>query len=548
MSLEEPNVYIYVDASRLAPTQLAEGGNALLIGTANKGPLNSSCYVGQDTFTDGYNYEEHTFGSIGPSSGSNVLSLIRSAHIATKDSRAGIWGVRVASTDAAQASGTITISTSGGIALTSYYKGTWYNGNLRISSGTPLADGTETYKVLITGSDSETHITWEEYWDYVPSGTTVLEMVSIINGTFLTSPTNIAHKIVSADLGAGTAAYTTVNGSITPTVVGSYFYTAATSGSTDAEIGAPVSQVALAGGDNGEVVTATDMNAIHRSLFANKQKYDILHFCGLTSEDCGTEITNAIEDAASERCWRIAVQGRDEPVTDTEAAAVTEYTSDTTYNNGYIKWASRWKEHQYDPYEYVVARTTDSDTVSTITLDSKWTAPWYVGETVKADSNGIVDESVPITGSVLFGHKPYYEWNKTQIKSLLKGKITFTAPLTENDSYVIRSQSAYGLQPNDSSFRNVNVTRMINGLKKTLVNTLKPFTRNQKNLPRVRSSIAMKTRQILERYLESEKITGFKGLKVYASPDDVNNGIVRVDFDIKPVQPVLFIMVNVVLE
>ena len=320
----------------------------------------------------------------------------------------------MASTDAAQASGTIVIGT-GGLVLTSLYKGTWYNGNVRIVSGTKV-EGVETFKLLITGSDSATNITWEEYWDKLPSGTiTITNMVEIINGTYTTANPDIEHKIAGgADLGGGVAAYTTVNGSITPTVVGSYFYTAAASGTASETIDAVVGQVAIAGGDNGEVVTATDMNDIHRTLFANKQKYDILHFCGLTSEDCGTDITNAINDAAAEQCWRIAAQGRDEPVTDTEAGAVTEYISDTTYHNGYIKWASRWKEHPLDPYEKIVATATQSDTVTTITLDSKWTAPWYIGEMIKADANGIVDESVPITGSVLYAHKPYYEWNKSQ--------------------------------------------------------------------------------------------------------------------------------------
>lgn len=546
MSYIEPDVYLNTDASGAVPTELAAGGNLLILGTANKGALNTATLVNPSTFIRSDKAEEASFGSIGTSSDANALSLVRACYYATKDSNADVWAVRVATNAAAQGSGTLEdVDSDWGIDLTSYYKGEWYHGTVELVSG--IKDSSKV-KLLIQGSSLTNYAGWSEWWDGIDqSSMTASGLVELINGRYTTSPTDIEYGNISTDVGGGKHAYTTVNGNITPSVQGSVFFTAAVS-SGAAEVLTDVTETAdvIEGADDGEVVTAVDIETVHRTFFAQKNIYDVLHFAGLTCTDITTYMNTALDNAANERCWRIGVQGVAESETDTAPATVTAWVANTTtHNDGYyIKWGSRWKEVPYDPWE---SANTIIGAPQTITIDSKWTAAWYAGMMVSPNANGIVDESIPMTGLIV-PNKAKYNFNRSQRKSLINSKITFTNYMDLNNSFIVRGQTAYGIDAEAAAWRNESVVRLVNQLKKDIVKVAKRFTVQQKNLARSRTSLKSAIKKVLDNKIASEKLVSYRGLKVYASRQDQLDGIVKVDFTIEPVQPVLFIVVNMILE
>lgn len=546
MSFIEPDVYLNMDASGMTPTELAAGGNLLVFGTANKGALNIATLVNPSTFIRSDKAEEASFGSIGSSSGTNTLSLIRACYYATKNSNADVWAVRVGTNSVAQASGTLEdVDSDWGIDLTSYYNGEWYHGTVELVSG--VKDSTKV-KLLIQGSSATNYAGWSEWWDGIdPATMTASGLVDLINGKYTTSPTDIEYDSIKADVGGGKHAFTTVNGNIVPSVQGSVFFTAAvSSGAT--EVLTAVTEVAdtIIDADNGEVITAPDIETVHRTFFAQNKKYDVLHFAGLTCTDITTYMNTALDNAANERCWRIGVQGVEEAGTDTAAATVLAWATNTTIHNEglYIKWGSRWKEVPYDPWE---AANTVTGSPQTITIDSKWTAAWYAGMMISPNVNGIVDESIPMTG-LLVPHKAKYNFNRSQRKSLINSKITFTNYMDLNNSFVVRGQTAYGTDAEAAAWRNESVVRLVNQLKKDVVKVSKRFTVQQKNLSRSRASLKSAIKRVLDNKIDAEKLVSYSGLTVYASRQDQIDGIVRVDFTIEPVQPVLFIVINMILE
>jgi hypothetical protein len=207
-----------------------------------------------------------------------------------------------------------------------------------------------------------------------------------------------------------------------------------------------------------------------------------------------------------------------------------------------VKWASCWDNYD-DPYN--IGKYTENP--QQIDLDSKYTAAWFIGALVSPDSNGLVDESTPRTG-ITIAEEAKYDFNRKERDRLYRAKLTFTNPLNSTTMRVMRSQTAYGTGAYASAYRNTSVVRLLNQLKKDVVKLGRKFTVQTKNLPRVRTAFKNGLIKRLNYYIELEKIVAYEGVKVYASREDQNQGILRVDLKVQPTFPVLFIKVNMILQ
>jgi hypothetical protein len=539
MSYKIPNVYITVDAGNLVPTELPDGGNVLMFGTANKGLINTAVPVSLNDFNNTRS-ETNTYGTIDSASGSTPDTLVRAIYHATKDSNAFVWAVRVADSNVASASGTLQDATpTWGIDLTSYYKGTWYEGTAQVASGST----TNTWKITINGSSTTNFAGWYEVWDNIPNTTTCSGAVDIINGLYTGSDSITYRASESANVGSSYEAWT-VNNTTVPAVAGSKYFTAAVSGATGAVTLTETASRTIGGANDGtSSLTVTDIETIHRTYFSMEDKYDILHFAGTKIEDCATQIISAVDNAAQERAWRIAVQGTDEPATKTAAQAVSKYTTNTTTHEhgGLIKWSSCWADTENDPYE--VAQYGAG--ANPIDIDSIWTAAWFCGELAAPNATGVVDETQPKDGTIV-NYKPKYSFNTVQLEQLIDGKLTFTNKLDDYRMKVIRAQTAYA-EGEGSAYRNIGTPRILNTIKRLIVDIGSRFIRRTKNTKAVRMHLKEALIKAFDILVAQEKIVEYKNLRVYASRQDEIDGICRVYIDVAPVMPLLFVDVNIIL-